>query len=378
MKLGELVSIRKGKKPEAIVATPGPGYRRLIQIDDLRSDAKPKFCPPARDEQVADPSDVIIAWDGANAGTSSFGLAGVIGSTLAVLRPKNGGIDTSYLGHFVRSKRQYLRQRCKGATVPHIESRILKNLDLPMPPVAEQRRIAEILEQAEALRAKRRTALTTLHSLTQALFSNLFGPIEPGTCRWPIQVLGKLISKNDKINYGVVQPGDDHADGIPLVRVGDFEGMSVNTSGLKRIAPRIDAEYGRSRLHGEEVLLSCVGATIGKVALATNGLKGFNIARAVARITAGESIDRLFLAHYLLTKPAQAFFRQETRAVGQPTLNITQIEETPVPVPPIGLQREFGCRITALEKLKASHHASLAQMDALFTSLQHRAFRGEL
>ena len=92
MKLSEIISVRKGKKPESISGETMEGYRRLIQIDDLRSDPVFKFCPPARDEVTAEPNDVIIAWDGANAGTSSFGLSGVIGSTLAILRPKHKNI----------------------------------------------------------------------------------------------------------------------------------------------------------------------------------------------------------------------------------------------------------------------------------------------
>jgi type I restriction enzyme S subunit len=156
-----LVSIRKGKKPESILDTPSPGYRRLIQIDDLRAGATAKFCPPARDEQVATPADVVIAWDGANAGTSSFGLSGVIGSTLAVLRPKNGGLITPYLGHFVRANREYLRKQCKGATVPHIDGSILENLDLPMLPIDEQRRIAAILDKTDEFRSKRRASLAS-------------------------------------------------------------------------------------------------------------------------------------------------------------------------------------------------------------------------
>ena len=74
----------------------------------------------------------------------------------------------------------------------------------------------------------------------------------------------------------------------------------------------------------------------------------------------------------------QRYFVNELRTVSQPTLNIKQIAETTVVLPPIPLQREFSHRVAAVEKLKAAHRASLAELDALFASLQHRAFRGEL
>jgi type I restriction enzyme S subunit len=154
VKLGNIVDIRKGKKPMTIVAEPREGYRRLIQIDDLRPNSQPKYCPSAKDEIIAEPSDVIIAWDGANAATSNFGLSGVVGSTLAILRPRIKGIITPYLGQFLRAKTAYLRSKCKGATVPHIDGRMLENLEVPLLPLAEQRRISEVLDRAEVLQGQ--------------------------------------------------------------------------------------------------------------------------------------------------------------------------------------------------------------------------------
>lgn len=146
---------------------------------------------------------------------------------------------------------------------------------------------------------------------------------------------------------------------------------------LKRIASTIEASYKRSRLRGDEILVSCVGS-IGVVALADQSLKGFNIARAVARIPLAENTCRVFMAAYLKSDFVQRYFTNELRTVSQPTLNIKQISETTVILPPRDLQREFAHCIAAVEKLKAAHRASMGEMDTLFASLQFRAFRGEL
>ena len=174
-----------------------------------------------------------------------------------------------------------------------------------------------------------------------------------------------------------MQPGDDLDEGVPLVRVGDLIEGEVRHSELKRIAPSIEAAYKRSRLRGDEILVSCVGS-IGVVALANESVKGFNIARAVARIPLAETTSRLFMAAYLSTDFVQRYFINELRTVSQPTLNIKQLSETTVVLPPIPLQREFARRVTAVEALKTAQRASLAELDALFATLQHRAFRGEL
>ncbi len=153
---------------------------------------------------------------------------------------------------------------------------------------------------------------------------------------------------------------------------------AVRHSNLKRIAPSIEAAYKRSRLRGNEVLLVCVGATAGLVAIADETVKGFNIARAIARIPLAEGSLPVFIASYLRTDYAQRHFQNELRTVAQPTLNIKQICELPVAHPPIELQCEFARQVTAVEALKTAQRASLTELGALFASLQHRAFRGEL
>ncbi|MBW7894877.1 MAG: restriction endonuclease subunit S [Opitutaceae bacterium] len=265
----------------------------------------------------------------------------------------------------------------QDAAYPSVRLSDVATMKIPLPPLAEQRRIAEVLDRAEALRAKRRAALAHLDTLTQSLFLDLFGDPATNPKGFPKRPLASLVRDDDTINYGVVQPGDDLEEGIPLVRVGDLVDGKVRHSELKRIAPSIEAAYKRSRLRGDEILVSCVGS-IGVVALADDSVKGFNIARAVARIPLAETTDRIFMAAYLSTDFVQRYFTNELRTVSQPTLNIKQISEATVVLPPIAQQREFTRRVTAVEQLKTAQRVSLAELDALFATLQHRAFRGEL
>jgi type I restriction enzyme S subunit len=91
-----------------------------------------------------------------------------------------------------------------------------------------------------------------------------------------------------------------------------------------------------------------------------------------------QEFNRVFVASYLKNNFAQRYFVKELRTVSQPTLNIKQISETPIFLPPLSLQREFANRIEAVEELKSTHCESLVQLDTLFSSLQNHAFRGEL
>jgi type I restriction enzyme S subunit len=285
-------------------------------------------------------------------------------------------VDAGYLSWALRSLdlTAGLDRAAKGLTLNKAK---LVDLDVPLPPLVEQRRIAAILDQADALRAKRRAALAQLDEMARAIFVEMFGASIDGFRRWPMRPLADLVADGDNINYGVIQPGDEFDDGVPLVRVGDLVGGSVHHAELKRIDPEIEAAYRRSRLVGDEILVSCVGS-IGVVALATSREIGFNIARAVARVRVGHSVRREFVAAFLQTDHVQEYFRRELRTVSQPTLNIKQLGETIVPIPPKELQAEFIRRLEGAQAATNRMQQSEMELDALFSSLQHRAFRGEL
>ena len=286
-------------------------------------------------------------------------------------------LDVRYLFRFMERYVEKLRAMSIGGVIKYIKLAYLTDAQIPLPRLTAQQRIAATLDQADALRAKRSYALTKLDTLTQSLFLDLFGDPEGNSRKWPTVELCQLVRGDDTINYGV-QPGDETPDGIPLVRVGDFLGGEIELGQLKRISPDIEAAYERSRLRGDEILISCVGS-IGNVAVCRPEMKGMNIARAVARIPVDSNkADRAFLAEYLRMAFVQRFFSSETRTVSQPTLNIRQILETPVRLPPLPRQCEFAERATVAGRVRLAQTTSRSKLDSLFASLQHRAFRGEL
>lgn len=285
------------------------------------------------------------------------------------------GNDTRYVYYLLRQMK--LEQYCTGTGVPTLNRNVIHAVEVPVPPITEQRRIAAILDHADALRAKRREALARLDELTQSIFADMFGDPGRNPMDWDTALLAELVADGDKINYGVVQPGSEVEGGVPLVRAGDITDGKVDRSALRTIATDVDDQHRRSRLMGDEVLVSCVGS-IGEVALASPELKGCNIARAVARVRVGGALRREYLAACLSTPAIREYFVRELRTVAQPTLNIKQIEETQVPVPPLEIQDSFVTRAARVATLKAGHRAALAELDSLFASLQSRAFRGEL
>ena len=246
-------------------------------------------------------------------------------------------------------------------------------IEIPLPPLPEQRRIAAILDKADALRAKRREAIAKLDQLLQAVFIDMFGDPVTNPKGWPQLDLVDLCDPQDRVNYGVVQPGEQSDGGISIVRVGDIEGGELSATAIKKIDPEIEADFVRSRLKGNELLISCVGS-IGAVAEVPDWAVGFNIARAITRVPLANADSRPFVREMLRSAGIQRYFAEKTRTVSQPTLNVEFVKTTKVIAPPNNLVEQF-CNISKKSSAVIAH-LRMAEKGTgdLFASIQHAAF----
>ena len=352
----------------------------IIRIQNLTDDRKPfnRSQTAIPEKYKVLPGELLVSW------SASLGVfewrgpePGLVNQHIFRVNPRLDLTDPNYLRFALTIALEEMKRHLHGATMQHVNRGEFLATPIYLPPIGEQRRIAAILDQADALRTKRRAALAQLDEMAQAIFVNMFGDPSFNARNWPIEPLSDLICSGDTINYGVIQPGDYFSGGVPLVRVGDLVDGRVRHTELKRIDPAIDAHYKRSKLRGDEILVSCVGS-IGVIALTHKTEADFNIARAVARIRVGKTVMREFVAAYLRTAHVQHYFEKELRTVSQPTLNIKQLGETKVPVPPLSIQQAFVDRLAVLDGLRAQQVGSGVELETLFASLQHRAFTGAL
>jgi type I restriction enzyme S subunit len=286
---------------------------------------------------------------------------------IKVLRPKVEA-DVKYLYHYLRQLRLY-----DGGYDRHFK--YLKRAEVVLPPLPEQRRIADVLDRAEALRAKRRAALAQLDSLIQSLFLDLFGDPATNPKGWPKNKLGDIA---DKITDGEHQTPQRTTHGIKLLSARNIRDGFIDVADVDYVSPE-EHERIKRRCNPEpgDVLISCSG-TIGRVATVTTS-EPFSLVRSVALIKPKKDvIDSTFLEYHLRTPALHAKMQRSANASSQANLFQGQIRELPTTLPPLPLQREFARRVQAVEKLKTAQRASLGELDALFATLQHRAFRGEL
>lgn len=338
-----------------------------------------------REEQFLQPGDILVS------SANSWNLIGkccwipalerraTFGGFVSVLRADPKQIEPRYLYRWFASDPVQAKLRSFGRQTTNISNLDLERclaMQLPLPSLSEQRRIAAILDEADALRAKRRAALAQLDEMARAIFVEMFGDAVANPKRLPVRPLSDVIDPVRPITYGILKPGPDIADGVPYVRVVDMANGAVKVGSIRRTSPEIAREYRRSTLRGGDLLISIRGH-VGRVAVTPPELSGGNITQDTARL-AVVGVDALFLQGLLESDAVRTWMERRTKGAAVQGINLGDLRQLPVLVPPASDQRAYASRLQQLRAWVQGGQAQRDQLDSLFASLQHRAFRGEL
>jgi len=336
-------------------------------------------------------SDILVVKDGATTGKTSFVRDDFPFSDAAVnehvfcVRVDSSKASPAFVYHFLRSERgqKAIQLDFRGATVGGISRGFATKTRIPLPPLAEQLRIAELLDRAEALRAKRRAALAQLDALTQSLFLDLFGDPMINERKWPVCAVNDFVAGFESGKSIVADDEDDTTSPYRVLKVSAVTSLEFRPQQSKAMPP--DYEPPESHfVRAGDLLFSrantaeLIGATAYVSTTPSNLLLPDKLWRFVWH---DEPKTNPHFVRFLFQQPK---FRREItqRASGTSgsMKNISQDKVLTIKVglPPLAQQREFARRVTAVEKLKTAQRASLTELDALFATLQHRAFRGEL
>lgn len=285
-----------------------------------------------------------------------------------VVRSRPDLSDARYLHHYLRLKdvRTEGQRRMTGSGGQRrVPANFLSELRIPAPPLSEQRRIAAILDQAETLRTQRRAALAQLDSLTQSLFLDMFGNATKFDLK-PIQAVLDL-SKKKKSNASNSDVWLLNLDQIESHTGRVLSKIRVNTSSI-----------GNSTFNFEPdtVLYSKLRPYLNKVVVTDEA--GFATTELVELRCDKSLILTSYLGHFLRMPEFLQFATAVVSGAKMPRMVMSEFWNYPVPIPPISLQQTFSTRIQAIESLKTTHRTALTELDALFASLQQRAFAGEL
>ncbi len=390
--VGEVAEQIRGvtyKKSDARIS-PEPGFSPVLragnigefglQFDDL------VFVPDERisDAQRVRENDVVIATSSGSlsvvgkAARATEDFDGGFGAFCKVLRP-GPEVDPAYFGQFFKTRgyRRRVSELAAGANINNLRVGHLDDLQIPLPPLPEQKRIAAILDAADALRAKRRESLEQLDELVQSVFLDMFGDPVTNPKGWETGVMEDLL---DSTNYGTSKKASVDQREFPVLRMGNMSySGSWDFSDMKYV-DLDEREQQKYLVHRGQILFNRTNSKelVGKTAVYREdtpvAFAGYLIRGIVAK-----RADPEFVGTFMNIPQTKQYLQNLCRnIVGMANINAREFRSIPVIMPPLPDQRQFAGVVRAVLAQKGRLQSHLAELDTLFASLQSRAFRGEL
>ena len=315
----------------------------------------------------------------------SLGKTGIAGVPLISNQQINAVIfdpiqvDARYGYHAAGSLTPLLEHFAPSTTVKIVKKSAFEKFQIPLPPLSEQKRIARILDAADALRAKRRVALVQLDSLLQSTFLDMFGDPVANPMGWPEVALGAHTSK---IGSGATPSGGEAAyknDGIAFIRSMNVRDGHFFRHGLAFIDDQQAARLGGVVVEPDDVLLNITGASVARVCRAPHDVLPARVNQHVAIIRPTNGFDQRFLEQCLLfPSMKRRLLRIAGAGATREAITKDAIMRLIVVQPTRKQQDRLAAIVQSVERHKTIQRAHLAELDTLFASLQSRAFRGDL
>lgn len=283
-------------------------------------------------------------------------------------------VFTPYLYRFFKYNKLKSKSQAVGAIYKNLNTDQIKGIQIPLPSLPQQQKIANILDAADALRQNDKALIAKYDELTQALFLDMFGDPVSNPKGWEFKVLNELVSKLGDGLHGTPKYSE----------VGEYYFVNGNNLDNGKITisentKRVDfSEYEKHKKDlNENTMLVSINGTIGKIAFYNNEKIILGKSACYFNLIKG-AVNDIFLFHIF---KSDYFLRYSSSlSTGSTIQNVSlkTMREFPIPIPPIELQNQFAERVAVIEEQKAIAQKSLEHSESLFNSLLQKAFKGEL
>lgn len=319
---------------------------------------------------------ILVAMYGATVGKSALlGIDAATNQAICNIIPDPEAADARYVWYALKNQLPYLLAQRVGGAQPNISQQIIKNTQISLPALSEQRRIVEILDQADNLRKLRIEVDKKTERILPVLFNKVFGDPATNPMGW---ATGSLVGAGASVRYGLGQPPLFCDDGIPFIRATNIHKGIISTKDLLKVDKSSVPITRNAFLKADEVIVVRSGAYTGDIAQVTTEWEGC-VAGYDMVVTPSEKLVGEFVEAYLLTDyiQKQYFYNLKTRA-GQPHLNSNQLESTPFILPPLSIQNDFANKVRAIRAHRKVFIQSSARLEFLNNLIMQRAFSGTL
>ena len=315
----------------------------------------------------------------------SLGKTGIAGVSLISNQQINAiifdpiQVEARYGYHAARNLTPLLEHFAPSTTIKIIKKSAFAEFQIPRPPIAEQKRIAGILDAADALRAKRREALAQLDALLQSTFLDMFGDPVTNPMGWEERTLGELAQESFRNGLSPSTKGTVDGEVLTLSAItrGRFDFAAKKRAGF-------DKQPSPSQRLSTDTFLICRGngnrRLVGTGAYPDRSSNRVCFPDTMIGVAISPSVlAAAYLQNVWRSRRVRRQIERGARTTnGTHKVNQRLLSSIVFPVPPTDLQLRFAAIAESVELQRASQRAHLAELDTLFASLQSRAFRGDL
>ena len=387
-------SVDYGVTASANAAPIGPKFLRITDIQDDRVDwATVPYCgvTPAEAEGARlNPGDVVFARTGATTG-KSYLLNGcpkgaVFASYLIRVRPRLTDVDPRYLAWYFQTPDywQQITSNASGTAQPGVNATKLKSLSIPTPPLREQRRIADILDRADAVRRRRKEAGALTEELLRSAFLEMVGPRAVGYARWPEVPLASLAAAvPNSMRTGPFGSDLRHSEfveaGVAVLGIDNAVQNQFAWDERRYITPEKYENLKRYTVRPEDVIVTIMGTT-GRSAVVPADIPLAITTKHLATISLNRDVaEPEFVAQAIHRHPpVLAQIQQANRGAIMSGLNLGLIKSLVLRLPPVERQRRFSSFTHHVRTLSHRFERAEDELGALFDALAQRAFAGAL
>jgi type I restriction enzyme S subunit len=337
---------------------------------------------PSRARKVIQAGDVIVSTVRPNLNTVALvpdNLDNQICSTgFSVLRPSAKTLG-GYLFAFARSSHfiDYLVTKTTGANYPAVNDGEIKDVPLPLPPLAEQERIVKLLDEADELRKLRAKADCRTDALIPSLFHEMFGEPDSNPKGWPVKTLKQIATR---LHQGINTAADKvqyQTSGYAILQAKHITSDCIENEDARFVSDGDYAKYkDRYSPSSGNILFTNIG-TIGK-SVVVDQASDFLVAWNIFLIALQPDVSPIFINAFLKLLDKRGYFTGRNTGSATQFVSKSQLQAIKIPVPPPLLQKEFAARVADIRAVQAEQAASRRRLDDLFQSMLHRAFQGEL
>jgi type I restriction enzyme S subunit len=325
---------------------------------------------------------VLIALTGATTGVVGYlTIEACANQSVTGILPSNKHYS-KYLYYYLKSIREKVLCDSYGGAQKHISQGYVKDLEIPLPPFPIQKRIAEILDAADALRRKDEKLLRKYDELAQAIFIDMFGDPVKNEKGWEVKEFGAYIDYMGDI--GSNGSNEVVAKNLNMLDREDFAIMirTTNlakndfTSNVKYVSEKTYNFFKKSKIYGGEIIMNKIGSAGDFwIMPKLNKPVSLGLNQLVIRL---KDLNTKFIYYYLSTDYGKSIIKSSLNGAVTKSITKSAVKALPILYPEIKLQEKFELLLSNIETEKEKLNNSVLNSNLLFDSLLQQAFKGEL